>query len=203
MNTFTRSTLAILVACTCTAAAAQAISKDTYKANVKVIEADYKAAKTACDSFRANAKDICIAEAKGREKTAIAEAELAYEPGPKARYNVSIAKAEATYAVARERCDDSAGNTKDVCVKTAKSAETAAKADANTVLKTVQANKSANETSDKAHMEADKKVSAAKQDASVDKRDAEYAVAIEKCDSLASDAKDNCVAAAKKRFGKS
>ena len=43
---------------------------------------------------------------------------------------MSIAKAEAEYAVAKERCDDQAGNAKDVCVKEAKSAQTAAKANA-------------------------------------------------------------------------
>lgn len=35
------------------------------------------------------------------------------------------------------------------------------------------------------------------------KRDAEFAVAREKCDSLASDAKDCCITEAKARFGKS
>ena len=41
-----------------------------------------------------------------------------------------MAKAETTYAVAKERCDDLSGNPKDVCVKEAKAAEVKAKADA-------------------------------------------------------------------------
>ena len=43
---------------------------------------------------------------------------------------VTIAKAEADYRVAKEKCDDSAGNAKDVCLKEAKAAEAAAKAEA-------------------------------------------------------------------------
>ena len=42
----------------------------------------------------------------------------------------------------------------------------------------------------------------ARKEASTDKRDAEYKVAIEKCDSLAGAAKDTCVGNAKVHFGK-
>jgi len=47
------------------------------------------------------------------------------------------------------------------------------------------------------------KTADAKRDAVEDKRDADYTVAIEKCDALASTAKDTCVRDAKTRFGKS
>jgi hypothetical protein len=43
----------------------------------------------------------------------------------------------------------------------------------------------------------------ARKDAASDKRDADCAVAKEKCDAFASDAKSNCRKAAKVRFGKS
>ena len=43
----------------------------------------------------------------------------------------------------------------------------------------------------------------ARKDASADKREAEYKVAIEKCDVLAGAAKDSCVSSAKSRYGKS
>lgn len=45
-----------------------------------------------------------------------------YKPTVKTHYDARIAKAEADYDVARERCDDLAGNKKDVCVKEAKAA---------------------------------------------------------------------------------
>ena len=41
-----------------------------------------------------------------------------------------IARTEADYAVAKERCDDQAGDAKEVCLKEAKAAEAAAKANA-------------------------------------------------------------------------
>jgi hypothetical protein len=43
----------------------------------------------------------------------------------------------------------------------------------------------------------------ARKDAAIDKSDAGYAVAREKCDPLAGIAKDQCVADAKARYGKS
>jgi hypothetical protein len=48
-----------------------------------------------------------------------------------------------------------------------------------------------------------KEIGEAKKDAAADKRDADYNVAVEKCDALAGDAKTGCIAAAKAKFGKS
>jgi hypothetical protein len=170
---------------------AHAMSKDEYKAGKDRIAADYKAAKASCDSLAGNTKDICVAEAKGKEKVAKAELENAYKPSDKHRYDASVAKAEANYAVAKERCDDKAGNDKKVCVKEAKAAETRAKADAKANMKVVKAGEKASEKS-----------TDARKDAAEDKRDADYAVAKAKCDTLAGDAKDRCMADAKARFGK-
>ncbi|RYF36543.1 MAG: hypothetical protein EOO25_20715, partial [Comamonadaceae bacterium] len=49
-------------------AADAAMSKDAYKAEKEKIEAQYKADKKACDGMKANAKDVCGAEAKAKEK---------------------------------------------------------------------------------------------------------------------------------------
>lgn len=110
--------------------AAQAISKDEYKAGKEKIVAEYKSSKANCASLSANAKDVCVVEAKGKEKVARAELDASYKPSEKATQAVSIAKAEADYAVAKERCDDKAGNDKKICVKEAKAAEAHAKANA-------------------------------------------------------------------------
>ena len=128
-------------------AMAQSLSKDDYKAGKDRITAEYKTAKAGCATLAANAKDICVAEAKGQEKVAKAELEASYKPSEKARHAVSMAKAEADYAVARERCDDKAGNDKKACVKEAKAAEARAKADAKAPLQTSEANKPAAEKS--------------------------------------------------------
>lgn len=185
-----------------TGAIAQNMSKDDYKAGKDKIAAEYKSAKAACDSLSGNPKDICVADAKGKEKVAKAELEAGYKPSNKATYEVSVAKAEADYAVAKERCDDMSGNAKDVCVKEAKAAETTAKANAKAQMKTAEANVTAKEKTTEARSDASKTATDARKDATADKRDAEYAVAKEKCDTFSGDAKDQCLNQAKARFGK-
>lgn len=112
------------------ALAVQGMPKNEYQAAKDRITADYKSAKARCDSLTANAKDVCMAEAKGNENVAQAELEVRNNPSDKARSAVGIAKAEAAYAVARQKCDDRTGNDKTACVKEAQAKEARAKANA-------------------------------------------------------------------------
>jgi hypothetical protein len=182
MNQTSTLKYSIVVAALLALPVAQAanMSKDDYKAGKDRISTTYKADKAACDALSGNTKDVCIQEAKGKEKVAKAELEYSYTGKANDQTKLQKAKAEASYAVAKEKCDDKAGNEKDVCVKQAKSAETQALADAK----------------------MGKEISAAKTDATDDKRDAEYKVAAEKCDTLAGDAKNTCIASAKAKYGK-
>ena len=125
---------------------AQAMNPTEYKAGKDKIAAEYKAAKAACDSLKDNSKDVCVAEAGGKQKVAKAELEADFKPSDKARYYVSVAKAEATYAVAKEKCDDRTGADKTACVKEAKAVEARAKADAKASVKPVAAAKPAKAT---------------------------------------------------------
>lgn len=100
-----------------------------YKQSKDRIAADYKQWKAQCDSLQKNAKDVCMAEAKGKEKIARAELEVAYKPTDKNRRDAVNAKADAEYDVAKEKCDDMSGNSKDACQKQAKAQHVAAKAD--------------------------------------------------------------------------
>lgn len=181
---------------------AQSMSKDAYKAAEDLIAAEYTTDKAKCDSLSGNLKDVCIAEAKGKENVAKAELEARNEPTEKNRYKAYIAKAEADYAVANEKCDDKAGNDKDVCVKEAKAVKTRIEADAEAQMKTLDANRAASEKSAEAGMKARKEGSEARQEATTEKVDANYAVAKEKCDSLASGAKERCIDEAKTKYGK-
>lgn len=166
------------------------MSKASYTQTVKDADAQYKVDKEACSSLSGNAKDICVAEAKGKENVAKADAEAAYKHTPKARENARIAHAQASYNVAIEKCDDLAGNRKDVCVKEAKSELVKGKANAKVDRVAADTNK-----------EAATKQAEARKDASADKREADYKVAIEKCDALAGAAKDACISSAKSRYG--
>ena len=112
------------------AAMGDTISKEEYNAAKKKIETEYQTAKAGCDALVANAKDMCTAAAKGKESVALAELGGKYQPNQKAPYEERIAKAEADYSVAKEKCDDKAGSARDVCVKEAQAAQAAAKADA-------------------------------------------------------------------------
>ncbi len=186
-----------------TGAIAQSLSKDEYKAGKEGILAAYKSDKANCDSFAGNVKDRCRAEAKANEKYARADLEFRYNPTDKTRYDARVVKAQAEYSMAREQCDDKAGNVKDVCLKEAKAVEISAKADAKAQMKIADANKTANQKSSAAHMKADEKANDARKNAVAIKRDADFAVAKEKCDVYAGDAKALCMNEAKAQFGKS
>jgi hypothetical protein len=168
------------------------MSKDAYDTALKNAETQYKADKDACSSRTGNAKDICLAEASGREKVAKADADAAYKNTSKARDDSRVARAETTHNVAKQKCDELSGNPKDVCVKEANAALVKAKADA-------KVDQVAAETrEDSAMKQAD-----ARRQAAEDKRDADYKVAVEKCDALTGAAKSTCISDAKFRYGKS
>lgn len=168
------------------------MSKDAYSAAKDSAKAQYDRDDAACKPMTGNAQDVCHLEAKGKRDVAIADAEAAYKHTPAARYDARVARVEASYKIAKEKCDDLAGNAKDVCVKQAQAAEVKGKGDAKV-----------DKVATEAETSAMKKTADAKHDAADDKLTADYKVAIERCDSLAGDAKDQCVKAAKARFGKS
>jgi len=144
MNSFTMPlSVAILWLAISSGAIAQTQSKAEYKAAKETISTQYKADKTACAAMSGNAKDVCNEEAKGREFIAKAELEAKYSPTDKHRNEVLVAKADAAYEVAKEKCDDLGGDAKSACVKEAKSAHAAALADAKAAEKNAEARKDA------------------------------------------------------------
>jgi hypothetical protein len=155
-------------------------SASEYSATKDRATAEYNAAKAQCDRLAGNPKDVCIAEAKAEEIKTKAEAEAKYLNTDKARRDARIDAAKADYEVAKAKCGAKAGNDKDVCIKEAQAAETRAIADTK----------------------ATQKVAAARQDAMEDKMDADYKVAIEKCDAYSGAAKDSCVNIAKAKYHK-
>lgn len=143
------------------------------------IEAAYKASRAGCDALSGNAKDICLADAKGQRSVAEADLKARLSQDAADLRKLHIARAQAAHDVAMERCDDKGGNEKDVCRQEAKAELKAAEADA------------------KAH----KDVARATTQASEAKNKAFYKAEAEKCDSLAGELKDSCVAAAKRKYG--
>ena len=121
-----------------------------------------------------------------------AAAMAAYKNTPSAWYDQQVKNADADYLVAKEKCESLTGNEKDVCTTEAKAARTKAVADAKARYK-----------SSEAQSDANKEATEARKDAAEDKREANYKVELQRCDDLAGDAKDACVARAKRIFGKS
>ena len=174
------------------ALAGDLMSKDAYKAEKERINAAYKADDDRrCKGLSGNARDICHAETGARLKISLAELDARNENTPKARENVMIVRADAIHAVDLEKCDDLAGQKKDLCRQEAKSIRDKAKADAK-----------AERQSASAQMAANEKIADARKEAGEARRDADYRVALERCDTFAGERKDLCVKDAKARFGK-
>ncbi|HKA38878.1 MAG TPA: hypothetical protein VKD25_03850 [Burkholderiales bacterium] len=179
--------------------AAALTSKEELKVANDQADANYKMARQKCNAMSGNAKDVCVAEAKGEQRKAKARAEADHKGDQKSRYNLRVAMADADYEVAKEKCDARVGNEKDVCLKGARATHTRAKADARANRTSQEANADArdsraeaNRTSQEANSEATKRA-----------RDADYKVAVEKCDSLSGSAREQCIQQAKARFGRS
>ena len=155
-------------------------ARTDYTAAKEHASAVYKDAQAKCEPLKGHEKDMCAVEAKAAEKRAKASAEANYKGTIKAKTDSQIANADADYMVAKVACDTKAGNEKDVCVKQAKATHVKLVADA------------------KAH----KTAVVARADAREDTRDAQYKVALAKCDAMSGTEKDTCVTSAKSAFGK-
>ena len=204
MNTYPNTVIAISLGLAFSVSAiAQTLSQEQYKSAREQIAAQFRSATSACDSFAGNAKDICKAEASGNDKVANAQLDARYQPSAESTLKWRNAQADANRSAAKERCDDKAGNVKDVCLKEAKAAEIAAKADAKAEMKMATANEQAARTSATANTKASAQGDAARKDAASTRRDADYTVAKEKCDAFSGDTKNNCLNEAKARFDRS
>src|SRR5262249_43417633 len=149
-------------------AATQTTKTEYHDAKARA-EAGYKVEREKCNALAANAKDLCVAEAKAHRMRSEAEAKAAYKHTRSAWYDREVKNADADYLVAKEKCDALTGNEKKVCITEAKAARTKAIADA----------KAQRKVSD-AQGEARKEVSDARTDAAEDKRDADYKVQVQR-----------------------
>jgi hypothetical protein len=112
-----------------TAFAEDRMSRDAYKAEKDRIEAEYKAAKEKCDRLSGNAQDVCQVQAKGDRRIADADLDARNKHTARAEEEAKKVRADVQYDVAKEKCDDLAGNAKDSCQKDAKAAHARAVSD--------------------------------------------------------------------------
>jgi hypothetical protein len=151
-----------------------------HSAALERVSAEFKDARAKCEPLAGHDKDMCVVQAKAVEMRAKASAEATYKGTIRARTDSQVANADADFMVAKVACDAKAGSEKDVCVKQADAAHVKLVADA------------------KAH-----KIAAdARADAREDTRDAQYKVALAKCDAMSGADKDTCVTTAKSAHAK-
>lgn len=170
--------LALLCSGAAQAARPSAEAKAAYVQAKDQAALTYKTARAQCDAIAGNPKDLCVAEAKTARIRTEQEAEAYYRNTLKSYTQARMKIADAVFARDKVKCAALTGNDKDVCISQAKATLVATRADAT----------------------ADKKAIEARNDAREDKRDAQYKVAMEKCDAFAGAAKDSCVASAKSQF---
>ena len=166
--------------------AALAMTKAEYSAQRDTIKGDYKVGRDKCNSLKANAKDICVSEAKGVEKIARAELEATNQPSARHTEKLAMAKGDAAFDTAKKKCDDSAGNAKTVCRADAKAAH-------------VKANEEARVGRVDAMAGSVKK--SIRNSANDDENEANYKAATARCNSMAGAPKDTCTADAKVKYG--
>jgi hypothetical protein len=104
-------------------AAAPPLSHEGLEAARRSADAQYELDRDGCKVLSDNAREVCVVQARGKEKITRAEAEAAHENTAHSRYEARLVHARVDYEVSMERCGDFAGHRKDVC-----------KADANAEL---------------------------------------------------------------------
>lgn len=92
---------------------------DQKKLNEAIAEARYEVAKEKCDDRSGDAKDLCQREAKTAYDKAQAEAKLNKKVAD-AMDDAERTRMKADYKLAAERCASLTGDSKDICVASAK-----------------------------------------------------------------------------------
>jgi hypothetical protein len=120
---------AAIAAC-CVATASFAMGGEEVRAETIRIGAQYHAAMAHCQRLQGNLKEVCEADAKGQLRVAQAERDAKLLGDADHTYQVRLARADADYRVANERCNDMRGDAVAICQKDAQAAHLKAQQDA-------------------------------------------------------------------------
>jgi hypothetical protein len=186
-----KHTFALLALCGCSLAFAAPqgeISKDEYKTQRARIQDRYATNKDRCSRLDGHARDLCKVQARAEYDIARAELRTRYEPSPAHQEKAELAKGEASYRIAHEKCGDLDGSARKVCEQDARAGWTAARAEA-------RANRTAGEKGPNTEQTLHAREKA-RETATQARYDAQRA----RCRTLSGDSKDTCIADAKKQF---
>lgn len=169
------------------AAGSQAIAQQTapdakavYQHTLDSAEVAFDMQKIRCDAVAGIPNDICIADARAARVRIEEEADAAYKNTLTAYTQARVRIAAAYHERDKTRCGAAVGNDREVCLRQAKANLVAAQADAR----------------------ADRTAIVARLDANDAKVEAQFRVALQKCDAYAGDVKEGCVSTARHAFGK-
>lgn len=171
MSRYLNAVLAISAIAFSDGAMAQNMSLRAHLAAEQAIDSEYQAARSNCDPLTGNAKAVCTTAALGHEKIAKAALDARDQPGMDADYGVDIARAEADYAVAHQKCNDQPANLKEVCFHESQAAQVRAISDAQTQLNTSNAIERHNTAIINAHMRAKQENEEMRREAAAHKRE--------------------------------
>jgi hypothetical protein len=166
------------------------MTQDDVKAQKVRIEDQYSTARQRCSRVQGTARELCNEQARGERDVQQAELVMQVEPSADHDQQVRLAKANAAYAVALVKCKDFDGEARAVCRQDAKSTLADAKEDAR-LQKEVVAQELSSELTVR-----DRTVAAEKA------AEAQYQAARQRCDLLPGEGRANCLADARKRFGR-
>jgi hypothetical protein len=175
-NSRTAAAFTLLLAVSGTFAAT--ISNADYLAAKDHINASYLTDRAGCDAQVGTAKDVCQARAHGKQQIALAELEYSRTGKTRDLRRIAATRADANYRVAKDQCGDQTGTARVLCVAEADEVRARALLAARKIT-------SPGDT---------------RTDAAEDSNDADYRVALSKCDGLSGDAQSACVTAAKARY---
>lgn len=99
----------------CTSIHAEGLNKYEYLHSKSLVLTEHDLAEKACDSLTSNANEICMAEANGKKRNALARLYSVYKPSANARYQELTTSANTAYAIAIAKCNGSAVNVKSTC----------------------------------------------------------------------------------------
>lgn len=161
------------------AQADELMSSAVYDAARSQLKAAYKAEREGCEKMSANAREVCVQTARGREEVALAHLRYQRTGDDDDLFKVVEARFEARFQIAKQACKEQTGQARDTCIAEARAERDKARASVKMA----------------------RDISESRAEVERAKDQADYALARERCDALALQAKDACVASARARYG--
>lgn len=136
VSTYLKTSLIVVGLMAASSSFSGTMVKPEYLAAKSQIHSDYETERASCNKTSGNEREICTEKAKAKEKVGKAELEFNFSGKASDARRLAVVKADTTYSVAKEICDDKTGGAEDACEKEAKAVHVKALADAKMRTKT-------------------------------------------------------------------